>query len=251
MALFRDQVVVLRLYPYRDRDRVVHTLSRERGRLGLLARGARSPRGVLAPRLMVGNRLEVTYHRGPNASLGTLREVSLVVDHQGLQGDLDAFASLEVMVEVADHLAHEGSPEPALFDALCGGLIALDNGAGRRGLVVYLVAALAATGLWGGGDRCEHCGRPWEGEIRELAGEGHALWCGRCAGERGRPFPVGLLLALARIAVDEEGGRVRLSGDQEARVIDWLAARIEAHVRRRLKSIAFLRGMEGLRPPGK
>jgi len=239
VALFRDQVVVLRLYPYRDRDRVVHTLSRDHGRLGLLARGARSPRGALAPRLMVGNRLEVTYHRGPNASLGTLREVSLVEDHQGLQGDLDAFACLEVMVEVADHLAHEGSPEPALFDALCGGLAALERGEGRRGLVAYLVAALAASGLWGGGGRCEHCGRPWAGEIREVAGEGHALWCGHCAGERGRPFPVGLLLALARIAATD-GGRVLLTREQEGRAIDWLTGRIEAHARRRLKSVAFL-----------
>ncbi len=240
MALFRDQVVVLRLYPYRDRDRVVHTLSRERGRLGLLARGARSPRGALAPRLMVGNRLEVTYHRGPNASLGTLREVSLVTDHQGLQGDLDAFASLEVMAEVADHLAHEGSPEPALFDALCGGLVALEGGAARRGLVAYLVAALAATGLWGGGGRCEHCGRPWTEEIRELAGEGHALWCGRCAGERGSPFPVGLLLALTRIAAEGVDGRVVLTGEQEGRAIRWLTGRVEGQSRRRLKSVAFL-----------
>ncbi len=243
MALYRDQVVVLRLYAYRDRDRVVHTLSRDHGRLGLVARGARSPRGALAPRLMVGNRLEVTYHRGPHASLGTLREVSLVEDHQGLQGDLDAFACLEVMLEVADHLAHEGSPEPALFDTLCAGLAALERGEGRRGLVAYLVGALAASGLWGGVGRCEHCGRPWAGAIREVAGEGHALWCDRCAGERGRPLAMGLLLALARIASEGEAGRVRLSAAQEARAIDWLAARVEAHAHRRLKSLAFLRSL--------
>ncbi|NCO58723.1 MAG: DNA repair protein RecO [Deltaproteobacteria bacterium] len=242
VALFRDQVVVLTLYPYRDRDRVVHTLARDHGRLGLLARGARSPRGVLAPRLMVGNWLEVTYHRGPHASLGTLREVSLVADHQGLQGDLDAFACLEVMVEVADHLGHEGSSEPALFDALCAGLAALEGGAGRRGLVVFLVAALAASGLWGAGDRCEHCGRPWAGEIRELAGEGHALWCEPCGGERGRPFPLGLLLALVRIA-SPEGERVVLTREQEVRAIQWLTGRIEAQSRRRLKSAAFLNGL--------
>ncbi len=240
MGLYRDEVVVLRLHPYRDRDRIVHTLARERGRLGLLARGARSPRGPLAARLQLGNRLEVTYHRGPHASLGTLREAALLEDHQRLQGDLDAFAALEVMLEAAGHLAHEDAPEPELFEALVAGLAALERGEGRRAVVPFLLAALAAAGLWGGGDRCERCGRPWAGEVRELTAEGHALWCGGCAGGRGRPLAPGLLLALAALAA---GRRVALTEAQERRALRLLAGRIASHAHRPLRSLPFLESL--------
>jgi DNA repair protein RecO len=239
MAIYRDEVVVLRLTPFRDRDRIVHTLSRERGRLGLVARGARSPRGVLAPRLAIGNQLEVTYHRGPHADLGTLREATVVRDHQGLHGDLAGFASLELILEVADHLGHDDNPEPDLFVAVCGALDALHRDHDRvRGVVVYLLAALAAAGLWGGTERCEQCGRAWDVEVREIAGEGHALWCRHCAGGRGRRFPLGLLRSLAHLA-QRPDDRLRLTREEELRASEWLAGRIEAHTRRRLKSVSF------------
>ena len=247
MAIYRDEVVVLRLTPFRDRDRIVHTLSRERGRLGLVARSARSPRGVLASRLAIANQLEVTYHRGPHADLGTLREATVVRDHQGLQGDLPGFASLELILEVADHLGHDDNPEPELFVAACRALDDLHLDRDRvRGVLIYLLAALAAAGLWGGTERCEHCGRTWDVEVREIAGEGHALWCGRCAGGRGRPFPLGLLKSLAHLARRPED-RLRLTAEEERRACEWLAGRIEAHTRRRLKSLPFFHEMAGAR----
>jgi DNA repair protein RecO (recombination protein O) len=239
MAIYRDEVVVLRLTPFRERDRIVHTLSRARGRLGLVARSARSPRGALASRLAIANYLEVTYHRGPHAELGTLRDATVLRDHQGLHGDLAGFASLELILEVADHLGHDDNPEPDLFAAVCRALDALHGGGDRsRGIVLYLLAALAAAGLWGGTERCEHCGRTWEVEVREISGEGHALWCGHCASGRGRPFPVGLLKSLAHLA-RRPGDRLRLTRDEELRASEWLAGRIEAHTRRRLKSVPF------------
>jgi len=240
MAIYRDEVVVLRLTPFRERDRIVHTLSRDRGHLGLVARSARSPRGALAARLAIANRLEVTYHRGPHAEMGTLREASVVRDHQGLHGDLAAFASLEAILEVADHLGHEDNPEPELFAAVCHALDALHGEGDRtRHCLRYLLGALATAGLWGGSERCEHCGRPWESEIREIAGEGHALWCGHCAVRRGRPFPLGLLKALAHLSRRPDD-RLRLTPEEERRAVEWLAGRIEAHTRRRLKSLPFL-----------
>ncbi|MGD2063916.1 MAG: DNA repair protein RecO [Nitrospirota bacterium] len=240
MAIYRDEVVVLRLTPFRERDRIVHTLSRARGRLGLVARSARSPRGALASRLAIANQLEVTYHRGPHAELGTLRDATVLRDHQGLQGDLAGFASLEVTLEVADHLGHDDNPEPDLFAAVCRALDMLHGGEERdRGIVLYLLAALAGSGLWGGTERCEHCGRTWEGEVREIPGDGHALWCGRCAAGRGRPFPVGLLKSLGHLAL-RPGDRLRLTRNEELRAVEWLTGRIEAHTRRRLKSIPFL-----------
>lgn len=240
MAIYRDEVVVLRLTPFRERDRIVHTLSRDHGRLGLVARSARSPRGALASRLVIANRLEVTYHRGPHAELGTLREASVVRDHQGLHGDLAAFASLEVILEVADHMGHEDNPAPDLFAAVCGALDALHGGGDRgRHCLCFLLAALAAAGLWGGSERCEHCGRPWEAEIREVDGEGHALWCGTCAGRRGRPFPLGLLKSLTHLARRPDD-RVGLTPEAEQRAVEWLAGRIAAHTRRRLKGLPFL-----------
>jgi DNA repair protein RecO len=243
MAIYRDEVVVLRLTPFRERDRIVHSLSRERGRLGLVARGARSPRGALAPRLAIANQLEVTYHRGPHAELGTLRDATVLRDHQGLQGDLAAFASLELILEVADHLAHDDNPEPELFLAVGVALDGLHHDDDRvRGVVTYLLSALAATGLWGGTGQCEHCGRTWEVEIREIPGAGHALWCGRCAAGRGRLFPLGLLKSLDHLA-RRPGDRLRLTRDEELRASEWLAGRIEAHTHRRLKSMPFFHEM--------
>jgi len=84
MAIICDHAVVLRRYPYGESSLVVHVLTREHGRVALLAKGAYRPTSRYFGVLDFGATLELEYSRAPRSDLGLLRAGSVLRTRRGL-----------------------------------------------------------------------------------------------------------------------------------------------------------------------
>ena len=111
------EAVLLRSADYRDADRILTFLTRERGRLSAIARGARRSRrrfgGSLEPFCVV--RLDFTRGRG---DLATLKEVSVARAFPRLLGSLAGMREGGAALDLVRRITREENAEPRLFDAV-------------------------------------------------------------------------------------------------------------------------------------
>ena len=66
----REPAFVLHSYPYKETSLIVEVFTRHRGRVGLLARGARRPRSAIRGTLLAFHPLRLSW--SASAELGTL-----------------------------------------------------------------------------------------------------------------------------------------------------------------------------------
>lgn len=117
--------IILRTYPYRDRDLIVRVLSDQGVKRGCLANSARTKR--------FGTPLDVFDHGifEVRAGRGQLLTISSFRAQQGfaqIRSDLDAFCTALTFVECVDHMLLEDGPESpesyalllATLDQFCG-----------------------------------------------------------------------------------------------------------------------------------
>ena len=238
--------IVLRLVDTGESDRVVTLLTRERGKVGAYARGARASRrrfgGSLEPFTLVAAEVR---ERAGSELLG-LDSVAPLDAFGGIRGDLARIACAGYAAELARELVRDHEPHEELFELLAAYLGALAARPARpAGLRAFELGALRAAGLSPRLDACARCG----GEIdparaaRFDPGQGGVL-CGACGplATPGTPsLSAATAAALARLA---EGGLEAAEAEplappvgREAR--DALGAFVEYHLGRRLQARRF------------
>lgn len=83
MATYETEAVVLRTIRYSEADAVLTLMTRARGRVSAIAKGARRTNSRLGGRLQPGVRALVTIHEG-RGDLGTMRGAAVLDAHAGL-----------------------------------------------------------------------------------------------------------------------------------------------------------------------
>ncbi len=83
MATYETEAVVLRTIRYSEADAVLTLMTRSRGRVSAIAKGARRTNSRLGGRLQPGVRAFVTIHEG-RGDLGTMRGAPVLDPHPGL-----------------------------------------------------------------------------------------------------------------------------------------------------------------------
>jgi len=122
-----EPAFILHRRAYRETSLLLEVLSRDFGRTGLIARGARTKRSGLYATLQPFRLLLLSWvSRG---ELGTLRDAENQGTHSPIAGA--AVASGFYLNELLMRLLHRGDPHPGLFDRYLTALQALcDNAAG-------------------------------------------------------------------------------------------------------------------------
>src|SRR5512138_1358862 len=131
--------IVLRVVDYGESDRIVTLLTRERGKVGAFARGARASKrrfsGLLEPFTLLS--AELTDRRG---ELLGLESASALRAHGGIRTELARIAVAGYASELASELVRDAAPaRPASLRA-------------------FELGALAATGYMPRLDACARCG---------------------------------------------------------------------------------------------
>jgi DNA repair protein RecO (recombination protein O) len=257
MAPVRDSALVLRRHPFGESSLVVQVLTREHGRVHLLARGAYRPTARYFALLDLFDLFELEWSSPRAGGLASLRAGLLARRRRGIAPDPERFRAASAMLELADLAARPDHADPGLFRVLDEGLEALETGAlsPALALVVFELRFLQNAGLEPALERCAACGGaapavarsgapgPWRERAAFSAGAGGRL-CRRCAeearasGRRVGTLPVAVLERAAVLL--EHGAEARASppssADEVARVRDFVARFLDYHLETRPKS---------------
>ena len=145
------EACVLRRYDWSESSLILDLFSRERGRIAVVAKGARRPTSQLRAVLMPFHRVRVTLARAA-AEDGDEIQVLRQAEWVGGGPMLPAAALFQAFYlnELLLRLLPRGDPHPALFDAYLASLPALAHGdelVGQAGLRAFELLLLRETGV--------------------------------------------------------------------------------------------------------
>ncbi len=155
----RVTAVVTHAVAYRDNDLIVTLVTRERGRLGALARGARKNSKRFGGALEVGSRIDAEVDEGARGALVTLSECELRANPARLRRDLDTLSLALYACDVARQMCREEEPAEQLYHALEAVLEGLSQaGAGAASLATIDLCLLTSQGFGPQTAGCLKCG---------------------------------------------------------------------------------------------
>jgi DNA repair protein RecO (recombination protein O) len=247
LALVSDEAIVLRRFEFGETSRVVHLLTRARGRLSVLAKGAHRGKSPFLGALDLLNRLGVVYAHRPGRELQILTEAEVLDAHPGLRRDLPRFAAALYASELVAEAAREEDPQPALYDLFSETLasLAAERGDPATILLVFELSFLNIIGLGPSFNACRGCGGALQrAGSAPLAPGGGGPVCEACALHArvvGR-VPVGALRAAGRLARlrPAEATRVRVDAGLGRALRRFMDLYLGYHFERPPRSRRFL-----------
>lgn len=241
MAGYTIEALVLKHQPLGENDRLVTALSRHRGKVRAVARGAGKPSGKLGALIQPFNRCRLDLYRG--RSLDGITGGEVLESLRGIRESLDEVCHATCMAEMTIYITQEGDSDEPLFLLLLTCLHAL-----MKKVDPYLVSsfffvrAIKLAGFSPVLDRCHICGGPIEGEgAWDYSG---GMVCADCVGSAGsrsrlreetRQFLLGLESVHPRLLADMQLPR-EVTAEALEVMLDWS----EYHIDRKLNSRRFL-----------
>ena len=184
MALFSTEALVLRGHKLGETSRIVVLLTRERGKLRAVARGARGRRPRYRSALEPLSEVRVSLYGRQGAELLRLGEAELL--HSAFRAgerSLDAALFLSGCAELLDAFCSEGEAEDKVYRLALAVVRAAEAGASPELLGRYLEAwLLRLHGLYPPLDRCAACARALAGRAPSLPPRRRTASCATPAG---------------------------------------------------------------------
>ncbi|HUG54698.1 MAG TPA: DNA repair protein RecO [Vicinamibacteria bacterium] len=188
MPPISSDALVLRAYKLGETSKVVVLLTRERGKLRAVAKGARGARPRYQSSLEPLSEVRVGLYGRQGAELYRLGECELVRSafRAGARG-LEAALALSYFAELIDAFAQEGEAEDAVYRLALAVVAAAEEGTDPGVLARYLEAwLLKLGGIYPPLDRCAGCAGPLEpGAERRYHHPAHGFVCDGCGGASG------------------------------------------------------------------
>jgi len=183
---YKTEAIVLRSFRFAEADRVLHLYTRDRGRVGAIAKGVRKTTSRFGARLEPFSHVELLLHQG-SGDLHTVTGASLVDAHRPAREDSYRLSVGLVGAEAMLRLYVEEERNERAFEALTRFYEALDGSAeGLRGRAALdpLGLAFQLKLLWLSGyvphlESCVECGGA-DALVGYLARAGGGV-CAACA----------------------------------------------------------------------
>lgn len=171
--------IVLRSIDYKDNDRMLTLMTRDRGKISCLARGARKQNHALFGLTDIFVCAEFEFYKRNSKYIvtqGMLRQ-----NFYNIRRNAEAMSVAAVIAESCEKAAVEEETDTRLFALLAGALFALDNGAVPTDVFCFFVIKLLdVLGMRPQTEHCVICGAP-AGHKLNLS-HGGAV-CENCPGE--------------------------------------------------------------------
>jgi DNA repair protein RecO (recombination protein O) len=178
----KTEAVVLRSIRYGEADRILHLYSRDRGRIGAIAKGARKPKSRFGGRLEPFFRLDLMLHEG-RSELMTVTGVTTVDGYPRLRSDGAAIGAGARACDAVLRLLDAAEPNPPAYNLLCRYLELLDTpgNPGAARLEVALSFRLKLALVAGFAPELASCARCGEAEhLAGFSGAAGGVVCGSC-----------------------------------------------------------------------
>ncbi len=221
MASEKSLAIVLRVTEYSETSCIVNLLTREFGRIGAIAKGARRPKSPFSAAIDVLAVCQIVFINKPSA-LSILTEAKLERRFRAGETDLKRLYAGYYVIELIRTLTDEGDRAPELFDLTQEMLVQLDEGNFSENemnhqLLQFELSLLDLLGQLPMLTRCVSCGREKTmlSEVNFGLNAGGVL-CQTC--RRGKPNVVQVSSAGFQSLLDLVGAQI---GQQESNSDNW------------------------------
>ncbi len=169
--------IVIRTTDYGENNKIVTLYTREWGKVGVMARGAKKPSSRLAS---ITQPFTYGYYLVQRSNgLGGLQQGEIIKTMRGIREDIFLTAHASYIVELTDKATEDKKPNPYLFELLYQTLHFMNEGLDLDILTfIYEMKMLQVLGLHPVLDRCSACGST-DGQFSFSIREGGFL-CHRC-----------------------------------------------------------------------
>lgn len=241
--------IVLRTSDYGEANKIVTLFSREIGKFGAVARGAKKPNSRLAS-------VTQPFTHGffictVGSGLGTIHQGEIIDPFRSVKGDIFLTAYASYIVELTDKSTDEKRAYPSLFELLRLTLHYLDRGSDPDILKnIFEIKMLHVLGHQPQLAGCASCGKA-EGDFSFSVREG-GLLCERCAGRD--PYAIKIspstakLLRLFSVIDLNRLGSINVKERTKKELNDCISAYYDEYTGLYLKTKKFLNQMEKFKP---
>ncbi|OQX89558.1 MAG: DNA repair protein RecO [candidate division Zixibacteria bacterium 4484_93] len=186
MKLTRMEGIVIRVTEYAETSLIVNLFTPERGKIGLMLKGAKKPRSQLSAVFDFFNIVEVVFYDKEGANLHLCSQATLVRDFPGLVKDLEAYHYAVFGIEVADRLFPPEEKNIEGYRNLLEYLTILNSGEEARkfGLLraSYYLKMLTIAGYEPQLSECTVCHKKEDFHKIFFSPPSGGIVCGDCAG---------------------------------------------------------------------
>ncbi|HEV7678633.1 MAG TPA: DNA repair protein RecO [Candidatus Dormibacteraeota bacterium] len=248
MSSYTDEGVVLRRIDYAEADRILTVLTREHGKIGVIARGVRKAPGRMAPHtdLFARSSMHIARGRGELEVLTQAQRVGPALP----SSDARRVACASLCAELADRVLEGNHPlEQGIYELVADALEACaDPARDPRSAVAWFARRMIdRLGYAPELTVCASCASSLPEEPAVFSAAGGGLLCARCAmaDPGGVECPVRVIKVLRVIASADADLYARLRLDAQTLVVLELVVERELaqHVDRRLRSLEVLRAV--------
>lgn len=189
--------IVLKTHDLGEKDKILVLLTREHGKLRVVAKGAKRPGGRFAAlELLV--EVQATFY--PGKGLHTLTQAVVVTSHRLVRGQLDCLAHGLFMAELVDRFTVEAEVHPATYDLLSNALKRLEQDEPSAVLAYFETQLLRQVGLLPSWQACASCQIATE-DLTAFNIPAGGLICANCAQTSGgMPITRDVILLLQYLA---------------------------------------------------
>jgi DNA repair protein RecO (recombination protein O) len=243
MALLTTEALVLRAYNLGETSKVVVLLTRERGKVRAVARGARGGRPRYQSALEPLSEVRVTLYGRQGAELLRLGQAELLHSafRVGERG-LDAVLFLSSCAELLDAFSPDGEAEERVYRLARAVLRAVEDGAEPRLVCRYLEAwLLRLNGLYPPLDRCASCGAGLDKGRLEYHRTAHGFVCGTCGPATGPVLQVETRALLVNVFSHPPSTLKAGAGPHERALESFHRDLVAGHLERDLRSPRVIR----------
>ena len=131
--ILHSDAIVLRSIDYSETSRIVTLYTRERGKMGVIARGARASKSRFGSTLEPMAHISAVIHCKAARELQTLSEASHVNTHDALRSSLSRMETGIRVIELVSSLMQNDQRNEQVFSLIVATLTALDKAPGRTG----------------------------------------------------------------------------------------------------------------------
>ena len=202
MGIITATGIVTREIKYGDSSRILTVITKELGKISILAGGARSNKSGLLTLTQLFTYGEFTLFQGRGKGLYKINNGDVIHSFSNLRNSLEAMAYASYFCEVANRVIPEDSPDPEQMQLLLNTLYLLGEGKISPEQIkgVYEFRTLAVQGFLPDFSLCSCCGK--DKNLTAFDPRENAVFCDECAKNTLQPVVPGsgVLGAISYIA---------------------------------------------------
>src|SRR3989338_1774977 len=234
MAIQKAEAFVLQRRPLRETSLIVTLLTREFGKIKVVAKGVRTGKSPTASILEPFTCLSIVYYEKTRSDIHLLSQASVIRTNSHLRNDLNCFGYASYMSEFVEQVCQIQDPHPDIFDLMNGAFDVLSRLPFLKVVRVFEVKLFGMVGWLPALTSCIGCGEKVHEQAYFSSKHGGIL-CARCHHGEGRgivisKYTIQTLLYFLKLPI-EQASMIAVGKQIEAE----LTAIIEKFLRYRLE----------------